>query len=193
MKLYTIIDFKPEPTDEWLATEVAQKLHSLAYNKAPGDSDGRKRVRGRKEMIYIYFYCDYRSEFHNYPDDQRDRESLEASGLGENYIASPELIAAIGVYTHLINTGNMVLGLLESARIAVNKLKNNFGRISIEIEETDGLDIVEKKMNIMGKLMDNLGKIPKVIKDMDSIEERVLKEESSHTRIQGGAEIGRQG
>ena len=52
MKLYNIVDFVPVPTEEWMAMEAAQKLYHLVYNKGPGDADGRKRVRGTKEMVY---------------------------------------------------------------------------------------------------------------------------------------------
>lgn len=191
MKLYEIVDFVPVPTEEWMAMEAAQELYKLVYNKGPGDADGRKRVRGTKEMVYIYFFCDYRSEFHNYPDDTRNEESLSAAGLPDDHPTSVELLSAMGVYSHHISAGNQVLGLLESARTAVSKLKNNFSKVKIEIEDNDTLEIMEKKMNITGKLMDNLGKIPKVIKDLDAIEERVKKEASSTSRLKGGAEKGR--
>ena len=191
MKLYEIIDFVPVPTEEWMAMEVAQKLYTLVYNKGPGDADGRKRVRGTKEMVYIYFFCDYRSEFHNYPDNARNEESLSAAGLPNDHPTSVELLSAMGVYAHHISAGSQVLGLLEAARTAVDKLKNNFSKIRIEIDDNDSLDIMEKKMNITGKLMDNLGKIPKVMKDLDAIEERVKKEASSTSRLKGGAEKGR--
>jgi hypothetical protein len=65
MDLFTIQDFKPVPTEEFAAMEVVQNLYKLSYNKGPGDHDGRKRYRATREIVYVYYYCNYKSEFAN--------------------------------------------------------------------------------------------------------------------------------
>ncbi|UCD06857.1 MAG: hypothetical protein JSW41_03385 [Candidatus Aenigmatarchaeota archaeon] len=188
-----MIDGKPVPTDDCLAMASMQALFTLAYNKGPGDHDGRKRVRGNKEMVYIYYMCDYRSEFENYPDTTRNEESLVAAGLPVDHPTSAELLQAMGEFSHHIRSGNVILGLLETARKSVHKVKDFFDQVNVTIEDTDKIDVIEKKTAIVGKVMDNLGKIPKVIKDLNTIEEEVKKEVNHSSRIQGGAQKGRLG
>lgn len=191
MVLFTIEDMKPVPTSECMALIEVQELMKLGYNKRTGDSDGRKRERGIRELIFIYFSCDYRSEFSNYPDEERDRESLLAAGLSEDHPMSIELLAAIGAITHHINKGNRVLNLLNSARSVVDKLHKYFNSVQLEIDEKDTLEKQKMKSDIAGKIMDNLDKVPRVIKNLDTVEERVRKEQGSGTRAKGDAETGR--
>ena len=114
-----------------------------------------------------------------------------AAGLPEDYGISMELMALIGEYSKHVKKGNRVLNLLESARSVVDKLHKYFNGVKLEIEESDDLSIQEKKTVIAGKVMDNIDKIPRVIKNLDAIEERVRKEQTYGTRIKGDAESGR--
>ncbi len=191
MDLFTIQDFKPVPTEEFMAMDCVQELYRLAYNKGPGDHDGRKRIKATKEIVYVYYFCNYKSEFSNYPEADRDKESLKAAGLPEDHEVSMELMTLIGIYSHHVNNGNRVLNLLESARNVVDKLHKYFNGVKLEIEDSDKLDVQEKKTIIAGKVMDNLDKIPRVIKNLDSMEERVRKEQTHGTKIKGDAESGR--
>jgi hypothetical protein len=100
-------------------------------------------------------------------------------------------MSLIGAYTHHVTKGNRVLNLLESARSVVDKLHKYFNGVKLEIEDDDKLEVQEKKTVIAGKVMDNLDKIPKVIRNLDAIEERVRKEQNSASRIKGDAEGGR--
>lgn len=191
MILFEIVDFKPQPREEFQATAEVQDLYALKYNKGPGDHDGRKRLRAQKELMYVYYYVDYRSQFSQYPERMRSQKALEAAGLPDDHPMSVELISVIGAYGVHITKGNRNLRLLEASRKAVDKLENFFSNVKVEIDEADGLDVQEKKTTIAGKVMDNLGKVQKITHDLEKLEERIRKEQSTGTRIQGDAEPGR--
>lgn len=192
MDLFTIEDFKPVPTKEFMAMQCVQDMYKINYNKGTaGDKDGRKRLRATRELVYVYYLCSFKSEFSNYPEQERSKEALKAAGLPEDYEMSFELLHLIGVYSHHADSGNRVLNLLKAARGVVDKLDKYFGGIELEIHPEDNLDKIKIKTELAGKVMDNLDKLPKVITNLDKIEDRVKKEQSSMTRTRGDAEKGR--
>lgn len=190
MKLFDIVDYKPVATDECMALPEVQELFKLRYNYDEGDKDGRKRLRGHKELIYIYFLADYRSEFNNYQEDRRHAEALKAAGLPHDHHLSKELSNAIEVLKDHINNSRK-LNLLKAARKTVDGLYKYFEHIDISLQDGDSLETMEKKTILAGKVMDNLDKVPKVIRNLETIEETVRRDQGSITKVKGDAERGR--
>jgi len=188
MKLFRIEEYIPIPTEECQACAPFQELLTLNYNKAPGDVDGRKRIRGNKELRYIYFSCDYRSEFANFSDKERRKFALKAAGLPQDYKLSTELESACVFYMS-INSSRSIQ-VLESARKAVDEIRHYFNSVDITVLDTDSPDEKDRKFVLAGKLMDNLGKLPTVLKKLEELEEKVKKDESSEVTIRGDAQGG---
>src|SRR4051812_43035598 len=110
MPLFDVVDFEPKPSDEFLMIQEFKALFTLAYNKDfEGDSQGRSRKRGLAEARFLYFHCDYKSEFAKYNTVERMEHSLSAAGLDPEYEISDELRLAIGRYEKLRESRNLKL------------------------------------------------------------------------------------
>ena len=172
LTLFTIEEFEPRLSDEALLVEEFRILHSLNYNKQPGDTQGRERRRAIAECKYIYHRYDYRSEFSEYGDEERHVEALIAAGLPEDYTFSPELKACIDRFIELQDT--RMLKVLTTAEKALDKLRLYLD--SIDFSEKDKNDnLVHKPKEIMASIAD-LGNINKKLKELRKLVKAELKE-----------------
>lgn len=185
MRIFTIEDFTPVITEEFLAIEEFKELFTIKYNNNyPGDKDGRLRKRGNAEARFIYFFCDYKSEFAKFSGDDRKRESLLAAGLPEDHIISDKLQAAVDKFNSIKTSRN--LRLLKSANAAIDKLQKYFEDVDFTKTDSSG--------NLMFTAKDviaNISNLGKVIEGLSKLEEAVSKEEGQESSARGQAEKGR--
>jgi hypothetical protein len=192
MNLFTIQDYKPVPSDEVYMIEPFAKLFTLAYNKGPGDNQGRKRTRGVKELRFIYFYCAYTSEYAKYPDKDRMIKSLEAAGLDFDYKLSKELHGAIREFRSLKES--RPVKLLNASRNAVDKLTSYFNSVELtkEVVNAEGATVQQVNPDVNAKdVMANLANLGKVLKGLDDLEDHVKKQEGEPEARRGDATPGR--
>jgi len=177
MKLFKLDDeYEIEPEQETILLVPEFKvLWSLAYNKQEGDRDGRSRKRGRSELVYLYFYCDYRSEFSELSNEERKEAAMDAAGLDPNHTIGTELRNARDKYLELQETRE--LKLLNSAYGVVDKLRLYFEQI--EVTDTNAKSVV-----------DNLSKLGPVLAGVKKLEEQVRKAQGGDGKIRGSGERG---
>jgi len=177
MKLFRLdAEYEIEPEQETILLVPEFKvIWSLAYNKQEGDRDGRSRKRGRAELVYLYFYCDYRSEFSELSDVERKEAAMDSAGLNPDYTLSGELGAARDKYIELQETRE--LKLLNSAYGVVDKLRLYFEQI--EITDTNSKSTI-----------DNLSKLGPVLAGVKKLEDQVRKAQGNAGKARGGGERG---
>lgn len=179
MALFKIEDQEPVPTDEFHMIEEFKELFTLAYNKGyDGDSQGRQRKRGHQEARFLYFNCDYRSEFAKFPQPLRMEEALTGAGLERDHEISDELRKAIGRYESLRDSRN--LRLLKAAWIGVDKLEEWFKNVDFTKPEYDPKEF-----------MNNIAKLGTLIKGLEQLQDNVMAQESEVAGAKGQAEKGR--
>jgi hypothetical protein len=177
MKLFKLdneYNVMPEKDTVMMVPEFAA-LWTLRYNSDDKDADGRKRFRGRAELQYLYFFCDYQSEFAELSGPERKEAALNSAGLPETYRLSPELIAAEEKYQFMQETRE--LKLLKSAYGTIDKLRVYF----------DEVDVDDKNSK---SLIDNIAKLGQVLEGLEKLEQRVKKKESKSGGHRGSAEKG---
>jgi hypothetical protein len=184
LKIFQIDNFEPVPTEEFFLIEEFKALYALKYNDSPGDTQGRKRIRGNSEARYLYFLCDHRSEFAKFSEEERKTEALAAADLPENYKISDTLEAAIERYIKLNNSRN--IRLLTSANAAVDKLAEYFRAVDFTKLDTTGKFQYDPK-----DLISNVGNLGKVIEGLEKLEEAVRKDEGQESSTRGSADKGR--
>lgn len=140
-----------------------------------------------KELAYIYFVSDYKSDYCSYGND---RDMVVARDImPEGWRPDAVTHAAVARYKELQNTTSM--RFLEWARVSISGITDYFK--SIAISENDSEDVKERKMRKFDPTM-----IVKLLKDvepilskLDNIEEKVLKEEDmGENKIRGGGGVG---
>lgn len=187
MNVFTVEDYVPVPTQEFLLIEEFKNLFLAPYNfNFDGDKSGRFKKRGLCESRFLFFYCDYKSEFAKFPENSRKEEALKAAGLSPDYVISPKLEAAIDRYNSLKTSRN--LRLLRSANNAIDKLQAYFDTVDFTAAHPDGtLKFIPKDV------ISNIANLGKVLEGLDKLEEAVAKEESPEATARGEAEKGRLG
>ena len=188
MKLFKIEDYTPVPSEEAYAIHEFAELLTLNYNKQQGDKQGRKRNRGIKELRFIFFYCDYRSEFAKYPEAERREEALAAAGLPENHSISTQLKDAIAQYRRLQES--RPVKLLNSARSVVDKLTLYFNTVQLTKTDEDGNVTINEDVQAKD-ILANVSNLGKILKGLDELETQVKKQEAEGETYRGEAEPGR--
>lgn len=161
MKLFRInedYEIVPEKDTLYLIPEF-NALFSLNYNKQSGDNQGRKRMRAKYELIFIYFAYDYRSEYSDLDEEERISEARKAAGFDENYKISKELQTAIDKFIYLQDSKE--LRLLKTARDTVDKIRNYLE--DTEISSNNIKDVVST-LSGLGKLLISLGQLETSVK-----------------------------
>lgn len=189
MKLFTIENYIPVPTDEVYATEAYAKLMTLAYNKQPGDKDGRKRIRGTQELRFIYFCYDYGSEYAEYSEKERKHAALEAAGLDPEYKISKQLQDAIEHYLNL-QKQDRSMRLLSSARRMLDELDDYFSVLKLVRENEEG-EMVPIENADTKTVRDNISSLAKLLEGLDKLEEQVKKNQGQESQFRGDATPGR--
>ncbi len=177
MKLFQLDDeynVVPEQETIMLVPEFAA-LWALAYNRQEHDFDGRKRHRARKELVYIYFLCDYRSEYSELSHAERNEAALDAADLSQDYRRSDILQGAIAKYITIQETRE--LKLLNSAYGVIDKLRTYFD--DLVISDSNSKSVI-----------DNIAKTGGVLAGLKKLEEQVRKQHGQDGKIRGGQDKG---
>jgi hypothetical protein len=121
-----------------------------------------------KELTYVYMLVDFKSPYQAYPEDIREIKIKEDLFKDKNWKPDDLIKSACKKYYELIETPT--LRMLNSARIAVEKLSNYF-KVSNPNDKS---------------YTANLEKLGKIIESLDKLEEKVKKEQTSETKVRGG-------
>ena len=183
LTLFTIVDFEPILSPEALLIEEFKVLHSLEYNKQEGDSQGRERKRAIQECRFLYHFCDFRSEYSEFEDDEKKEESRVAAGFNEDFEISNELQACIDVFIKLSVT--RMLKTLDVAELTLDKLRKHFESIDFNERDKNGA-LVHKPKEVMASIAD-LGSVHKKIKELRKLVKEEMKET---TTLKGDHEPG---
>jgi len=128
-----------------------------------------------KELAFVYFFVDHRSNYAAYDEAERKEILLEDLKVK----SSPGLHAALQKYRELVDTH--AIKLLKSARLAVNKLERYFKDIDLTAMDENGKLLYQAK-----DLVANLSKIGEVIEGLDRLEELVQKQQAKDNPNRAG-------
>ncbi len=169
-----------------------------------------------KEFKYIYFMCDYKSPYVNYPDIERSRASIKDSDLEPRYVPDDDVIRAMIKYKELQETPSIKIlnslqrGLMLSSSVIDNicgtieyqledikKLKSQLSSDSITLQGEDKLSLMIKTSEYTKSLVDNLNilqglgdKVPKTLKNVEELSEKIRTETEGEGVVKGGKKIG---
>lgn len=167
MELFKLNDeFLVDLNKEWIGT-IKEFKEVLTRDK------DRHKKKAQREFTFIYHALDFRSQFVNYPDGDRIKESLRNADLEEDYKweKDEKLVNAYNKYEELRLTRS--LRIIRGAYIGIDKLTVYLN--TMKIEEAD-----EAKT-----LMTTLGGLGKLIGSIKDLEEQVKRELTEDSGIRG--------
>lgn len=138
---------------------------------------------------FLFLYCDYRSNYYEYEDDERLEVSLSDAGLGIEDM-DEQLNNAIAKYVELQESSPIVqtLRTATSALHTNNNLLKAFTReINKELDSDNvNTDLIEKSEKI-NKLINSIPKLLDTIKEVnDKIKKSMKEEEKGYGNQESG-------
>lgn len=158
-----------------------------------GDSDGRKKLHANKELAYIWFVVDRKSDIkNNYSEEERHEKAKRIVGLPEDWKADKYVEIAMSTWEEIRETQTSKVldeikeSLFSSQRL-VSLIRKKIDRKLLQAGENDivpdmdedtGVDYVADLMKDVNSLLDMSKKIPDMISIIEKLEEKVSKEKS---------------
>lgn len=174
---------------EFVAEEVKlvpelQVLRSPGYNKLfPGDNDGRKKLRAKLELKYLYLAYSPKSPYRDYSTTDRIAEARADCKLPETWKESPELTSLILKFNKgsLTKTGR----LLETVSKFLEKFETHLNTIDLNERSMNGGVVHDPK-----KILDTLNQLPRLAGTIQELEQQVKYGLISNTKVKGDHELG---
>jgi hypothetical protein len=155
------------------------------------DAQGRKKLQATRELAYVYHNNDYRSPYQRYSDKERFTMLVQDLNLGEDWKPDQKIIDAENKYQELNETS--AIQSLKEARQTLNtsaQVNKKMREQIIELANSDDPETLSSANDLLTKTLQNNEKIPKVLKQIETTEEKVRKQEQESGTIQGSEEKG---
>ena len=131
-----------------------------------------------RELSFIYFFCDPRSDYQYLTDDnERIKAIIAGEGLPKDFKIDSMLKEAIDYYSSFKTTSAL---LLEDTRAMIEGYRKKIKEVTTQMEDLEIKDIKD-----LGAI---IKQIPSLIKDLDEAEKAVTKELMQNDKIRGSVE-----
>ena len=135
-----------------------------------------------KEMSFVWFFADMRSDFQNILDEHERKEEIKMSiSLPKNWEPSKQVLNAIDYYKEHSKTPSSGLykASMAAAQYIEKQLKNPEALLSLE----DKRGVKMYKLTDVTKLLKD---VPDIMKKLHTAREQVIKEIESQSQLKGG-------
>lgn len=194
---------------EWISTIKEFKVILKRDKGVPTQGAGRVKHQAMKEFTFIYHYCDYRSQFVDYSDSERLKESIRNAELPTDFVLFNDAALTEAVKTYLALQDNVSLRYLNelketlhTGRKVIQKirksLENKLDNMDIdEMQEVEGergrkikVDPIEELARRLDIVMNFATKIPAQLERLKLLEIQAQKELAGARSIKGDSPMG---
>lgn len=161
-------------------------VHPAAYTLTPFIPIVKQRSKKKvmKELAYIYFMADYKSDFSDLLDEkERSEEVKEVLDLPDTWTPSEDVKNAMIFYKERQMTPSM--HLLESTLKFVEKIKKFYDELDLNERDERG-----KPLHNVQQLQKGASEIGDLTDSLKKLREAVAKEIEEASRVRGGGEVG---
>jgi len=146
----------------WEPQALLLKPFAAIFNRDKSES----KTRANKELAFVYFYCDIKSDYAIHEDLETRKKAICADLLlGDKWKIDKVMQTAIDYYENM--SVSITSSILKDSTYVAKKLSS---KMKVAVDDDD-LDVGE-----ISKLIDGIKKMPDVIKALQSAEQAVLKE-----------------
>ncbi|MBS1960767.1 MAG: hypothetical protein JST04_01020 [Bdellovibrionales bacterium] len=183
-----------------------KEFRTLIERDKSKKEDGEDKQYAKRELTYVYFYCDYTSPYVNLGEEQRHQQSIKSAGLHDAWKPDKMVREAMKAYENIQYTPAIrsireiretLATSYEIAKIFNQQNKNILAGMQAKLNDfrSDNIKAAElaadnqlliKNMNDTIKMLSD---VEKAIKNCDTIEERII-EEVAEQNIRGGQALG---
>lgn len=150
-------------------------------NKCKQDPTGKKHLRAFREFTYIWLALDWNSLYKDYTIKERHEEALKDGEITEKEWEDPTFRAACRKYRDLQNSSRAIK-ILHASERAVDRITDYFNSIDPqERDEQTGKPIWKVK-----DLQTEIANIPKLLEELQTMEQLVKREMTEQSKTFGG-------
>lgn len=140
-----------------------------------------KKERAIREIAYIYFMEDPRSDYQYITDrEEREKQIREGEGIRPSWKPDSTVQEAQKLYASFKTTSAL---LLEDTRYAVDKLRKQLREIDLNATDDKG-----KPIYTLNIITSTIKQIPGLVKDLDEAERTLAKEIAQSDKVRGAQE-----
>jgi hypothetical protein len=178
-----------ELTSEY-KVQINPAAYTLSHFKKIWDRDKSKtKDIAQAELAFVYFTCDYKSDFYNIPDiETREIEVTKHCFKDKKWTPDKVVRDAQEFYRERQKTFSLTL--LENAMIGLNRLSEYLRDINFEENEVNERTGEVKPKHDTKKYADTIKTIPEQVKALEALEETIKKEQAQNKSLRGGREKG---
>lgn len=155
-------------------------------NKCPEDPDGHLKLKGFKELIYIYIAIDWGAPGSKDTPANRHYGAVEASGLTPEELKDETLLAACRKYKELQDASSVVGKMVETYTNKLHEMRIFIESIDFnERSETTGMPIFKTK-----DMLSEMQTLSKALDALKDLEDRYKAEQEEATGLRGNKRPG---
>ena len=177
-----------------LTSDYKVQIDPIAYTIEPFKTIWKRdrtktKETAQGELAYIYFTCDYKSDFYNITDEEtRQIEVAKHCFSGKKWSPDKLIEDAQEFYKERQKTFSLLL--LEDAVHGIGKLSRYLRDINFEENEVNEKTGEIRPKHDIKKYADTIKTIPDIMKSLNTLQEAVKKEQESNNSLRGGREKG---
>ena len=165
---------------EILLVKEFADLWTNERNKCPEDPDGHKKLRGFREIVYIYMAIDWGAPGSKDTPDNRHKYAMEASGLTEEEFNDPVFKAACKKYQELQDSSSTVGPMIQMFRNKLHEIKLFIESIDYNERTDSGTPVFKVK-----ETFDAMQQLSKVVVSLKQLEEEYKQEKEEQLGLRG--------
>ena len=170
---------------EILLVKEFADLWTNERNKCKEDPTGDKKIRGFKELVYIYMAIDWGAPGSKDTPANRHKYALEASGLSEEEYNDPIFRAACNKYKQLQNSSSVIGQIIETYVNKIHEMQEFIKSIDYNERTDTGVPIFKIKDNLT-----EMQSLDKAIDSLKNLENKYKEEQMEASGLRGNARPG---
>jgi len=174
-----------ELDENMLPIVTAKALLIPAFKKIVTKDKDRNKELAKKELAFLYLYCNYNSDFVGLPDNERLDVCKTELRLPDNWSIDKYVQDAIDEYIKHTELNKPFIKFLKSCYTGLEKIRKYIEEIDLSELDSNGKPVYSAK-----DLVTNIGKASELISAISELEEKVKKQALSTSKVRGGEQIG---
>ena len=170
---------------EILLVKEFADLWTNERNKCKEDPTGDKKIRGFKELVYIYMAIDWGAPGSKDTPANRHKYALEASGLSEEEYNDPIFRAACNKYKQLQNSSSVIGQIIETYVNKIHEMQEFIKSIDYNERTDTGVPIFKIKDTLT-----EMQSLDKAIDSLKNLENKYKEEQMEASGLRGNARNG---
>lgn len=154
-------------------------------NKCKEDPTGTKKIRGFKELVYIYVALDWGAPGSKDTPANRHKYAMEASGLTDEEFNDPTFRAACNKYKDLQNASSVVGQMVETYTNKIHEMQEFIKSIDYNERTDTGMPIFKIKDTLA-----EMQSLSKALEALKELENKYKEEQSAASGLRGDTRAG---